>query len=292
VASPQAPSSEVIEHDSAARRGWTLRRRWALAAVVVLAVTTAVAFGLGRGRPMAPLSSARPGFDPQIGVSVFLCVRSSRNPSCGHANATRKQKDDIVTRLRTATAVREVRYESQQQAVDTFRNSPQNLPGKANVRAADLPDSYRLYLRSPSAAAAITTLAASLGGVDAAVDRIHHRKVPHGPQIGVSVFFCISGTFSPLCHRSAAIEAQKQAVLARIHSLPEVAQVQYQSADQALINFRLEFGEADSNGVSQGDLPDSYRLYLRSPSDASTVVRALTGLPGVEQVVDNTTKGP
>jgi hypothetical protein len=30
--------------------------------------------------------------------------------------------------------------------------------------------------------------------------------------------------------------------------------------------------------------------YLRSPSDAATVVRALTGLPGVDQVVDNTAK--
>jgi cell division protein FtsX len=261
-----------------------------VAAVALLAVMTAIAFGLGRDRPMAPLASARPGFDPQIGASVFLCVRSSRNPSCGHANATRKQKDDIVTRLRTATAVREVRYESQQQALNNYRNSPKNLPDKAKIRAADLPDSYRLYLRSPSAAASITTLAASLGGVDQANDHIHRQEIPHGPQIGVSVFFCAPGTFSPLCHRSAAAEAQKQAVLARIHSLSEVAKVQYESTDQALINFRLEFGESASHGLSRGDLPDSYRLYLRSPSDAATVVRALTGLPGVDQVVNNTAK--
>jgi cell division protein FtsX len=263
-----------------------------VAAVALLAVTTAVvvAFGLGRGRPMAPLSSARPGFDPQIGVSVFLCVRSSRNPSCGHTNATRAQRDDIVTRLRTATAVREVRYESQQQAVDNYRNSPQSLPDKANVAAAGLPDSYRLYLRSPSAAAGIATLAASLGGVDQVLDQVHRQKIPHGPQIGVSVFFCTSRTFEMPCHYSAAVEAQKQAVLARIHSLSEVAKVQYESADQALINFRLEFGESHSNGLKQGDLPDSYRLYLRSPSDAATVVRALTGLPGVDRVVNNTAK--
>ena len=263
-------------------------RRWVLPAIGGAAL---LAFAVGLTvviwpRDPGPPPPARPGLDPNVGVTVFFCTRATGNASCGHNDATPAQKKAILARLRSAKAVRQIRYESQAQALRNYKERFKDR--KVARKPADIPDSYAVYLRRGSDASAVAAMAVTMPGVDGASDRIHHKLVRRGPQIDVSIFFCVPTSPNPDCRHQEATPTQREAVRNRINTLAGVRELRYESQAEAFKNFMATYADEPgvSGAVEPGDIPDSFQLYLQDPAGSATVARRFRGLPGVDAVVD------
>jgi cell division transport system permease protein len=86
----------------------------------------------------------------------------------------------------------------------------------------------------------------------------------------------------------AATEAQRADVEQALRSNPEVAEVFYETREQAYQQFReyYEGNEPILNSTSVEMMQDSFRVKLKNPEEYEGVVSAVSGMPGVEQVQD------
>ncbi len=83
-------------------------------------------------------------------------------------------------------------------------------------------------------------------------------------------------------------QADSDRILAKLNAMPEVAQVRYESKQQAYERFQALFANQPDlvNNVSANALPASYRVKLADPSQFRVIYAQIFGQPGVEQVVD------
>lgn len=98
--------------------------------------------------PLAPPSAApSPSGSTAPKVSVFLCVKTSANPTCEHKDATEPQKRAIRSRLEALPQVRVVEFENTAQTPERverrFRSSPQL---SRMLKSGDIPESFRVTL--------------------------------------------------------------------------------------------------------------------------------------------------
>lgn len=107
----------------------------------------------------------------------------------------------------------------------------------------------------------------------------------------ISVFLCLGrSTSNPACgHRDATV-AEKAAIQQKIMSLPQVNAVEYESKEKAFVRFMHAFRNKPGlvSATKVGDIPDSFRLRLRNQGLSQPVTAAITGMPGVDQIVDET----
>ncbi|RAY12209.1 ABC transporter permease [Actinomadura craniellae] len=107
-------------------------------------------------------------------------------------------------------------------------------------------------------------------------------------KIEVSIFLCNKVSSNTQCGKADATQEQKNQIKQTLDGLSQVAEVTYESKDQAFARFRESF--ASTPGFTQsarpGDIPDSYRVRLKNPQEYKEVVDAVYGMPGVDQVVN------
>ncbi len=130
--------------------GSGLRRNVSMAVSVVL-VTMVSMFLLGLGLLAQRQADTMKGYwYDRIQVSIYLCTADSRQPNCENTAVTEAQKAAIERQLKALPEVKQVFFESEQEAFDRFRQQFRNSPIAGNVQVGDIPQSLRVQLNDPT----------------------------------------------------------------------------------------------------------------------------------------------
>lgn len=106
-------------------------------------------------------------------------------------------------------------------------------------------------------------------------------------KIEVSVYLCGSLSESPSCSGGVVTADQRLAIQQDLTALPVVQNVYYESQSEAFTRFEERFkNSAIAQNVTQDQLPESFRVKLKDPTQYQVVVSAFTGRPGVDVVQD------
>lgn len=106
-------------------------------------------------------------------------------------------------------------------------------------------------------------------------------------KIEVSVYLCGSLSDSPSCAAGPVTADQRLSIQSDLKALPVVQEVFYESQQQAFVRFKERFKDsAIAQNVTADQLPESFRVKLKDPTQYSVVVSAFTGRPGVDLVQD------
>ncbi len=130
--------------------GSGLRRNVSMAISVVL-VTMVSMFLLGLGLLAQRQADTMKGYwYDRIQVSIYLCTDDSRQPNCENTAVTDAQKAAIQSQLKALPEVKQVFFESEQEAFDRFKQQFRNSPIAGNVQVGDIPQSLRVQLNDPT----------------------------------------------------------------------------------------------------------------------------------------------
>ena len=106
-------------------------------------------------------------------------------------------------------------------------------------------------------------------------------------KIEVSVFLCGSLSESSSCASGPVTNVQRQAIESDLKALPVVQSVFYESQAQAYQHFQERFkGSAIAQNVTPDQLPESFRVKLKDPTQFPVVQSAFSGRPGIDTVQD------
>ncbi len=151
--------------------GSGLRRNLSMAVSVVL-VTMVSMFLLGLGMLAQRQADTMKGYwYDRIQVSIYLCTANSLQPNCENRPVTEAQKAAIQDQLEALPEVKDVFYESEQEAYDRFKQQFRNSPIAGNVEVGDIPQSLRVQLTDPTKYAVVTSQFEGAPGVATVQDQ-------------------------------------------------------------------------------------------------------------------------
>ena len=109
-------------------------------------------------------------------------------------------------------------------------------------------------------------------------------------KIEVSVFLCGTLSESPSCSGGIITSGQRLQIQQDIQNMPVVESVFYESQSQAFVRFQERFKDsAIAQNVTADQLPESFRVKLKDPTQFAIIVSAFSGRPGVDVVQDQRT---
>jgi cell division transport system permease protein len=109
-------------------------------------------------------------------------------------------------------------------------------------------------------------------------------------KIEVSVFLCGTLSESPTCAAGVVTSEQRTSIKADLEALSVVDSVFYESQTEAFDRFKERFkNSAIAQNVTADQLPESFRVKLKDPTQFDVVVSAFSGRPGVDIVQDQRT---
>ena len=106
-------------------------------------------------------------------------------------------------------------------------------------------------------------------------------------KIEVSVYLCGSLSDTPSCVGGIVTQEQRLSIKSDLDALPVVQSVFYESQSEAFVRFQERFKDsAIAQNVTPDQLPESFRVKLKDPTQYAVVVSAFSGRPGVDVVQD------
>lgn len=106
-------------------------------------------------------------------------------------------------------------------------------------------------------------------------------------KIEVSVYLCGTLSESPSCANGVVTPAQRLQIQQDLKALPVIETVFYESQSEAFKHFQERFkNSAIAQNVTVDQLPESFRVKLKDPTQYQVVVSAFSGRPGVDVVQD------
>lgn len=109
----------------------------------------------------------------------------------------------------------------------------------------------------------------------------------------VAIYMCTDFSTLGGCDQQAASPDQKVAIEQRLQSTtlaPYIDRYYFEDRDQAFINFREQFKDsAVVDLVSPELLPETFWVNLVDPTQSELIFESISGLPGVESVIDQRT---
>jgi cell division transport system permease protein len=109
-------------------------------------------------------------------------------------------------------------------------------------------------------------------------------------KIEVSVFLCGNLSDSPSCANGVVTAAQRLTIQQDLQEMSVVDSVFYESQSEAFTRFQERFKDsAIAQNVTADQLPESFRVKLKDPTQFSVIVSAFSGRPGVDVVQDQRT---
>lgn len=106
-------------------------------------------------------------------------------------------------------------------------------------------------------------------------------------KIEVSVYLCGALSDSPSCAGGVVTSDQRLEIQTDLEALPVVDTVYYESQSEAFDRFQERFKDsAISQNVTANQLPESFRVKLKDPTQFAVVQSAFSGRPGVDVVQD------
>ncbi|NUW43654.1 permease-like cell division protein FtsX [Nonomuraea rhodomycinica] len=276
----------------------------AATAVWVLGVGTAgsvAASSAGEGAAAAPWTQTLRRAD----VSVFLCTgREERDDFCHGRPTGERQKRTLAVSLRKVPGVAKVTFEDRKAAYKRFRKAFADQPDiVAKVRPEDVPESYQITVRKGTKLAKVVGAAKRMPGVALVSDRTmtggydltDDKNTDH-----VVVFLCGASSLasSSACEkyeksktskRGKGITAEDRDALEReIKAMPEVKKVHFEDQAEAYASFREAYADNKAllSATRKSDMPESFRIRLKSDADSPRVAAVLGERPGVAQAMD------
>ena len=109
-------------------------------------------------------------------------------------------------------------------------------------------------------------------------------------KIEVSVYLCGTLSESPSCAGGVVNEEQRFGIKGDLEALPVVQSIFYESQSEAYTRFQERFKDsAIAQNVTADQLPESFRVKLKDPTQYAVIVSAFSGRPGVDVVQDQRT---
>ena len=108
-------------------------------------------------------------------------------------------------------------------------------------------------------------------------------------RVEISVFLCVPDSRGGNCQAGeSATDAQRTEIEATLKGNPEVAEVFYETKEQAYAQFREYYANNDPilKATTVDKMQDSFRVKLKNPEEYQGVVSAVSGMPGVQLVQD------
>jgi cell division transport system permease protein len=106
-------------------------------------------------------------------------------------------------------------------------------------------------------------------------------------KIEVSVYLCGTLSESPSCAGGVVNEEQRLGIKGDLEALPVVQSIFYESQSEAYTRFQERFKDsAIAQNVTADQLPESFRVKLKDPTQYAVIVSAFSGRPGVDVVQD------
>lgn len=123
------------------------------------------------------------------------------------------------------------------------------------------------------------------------VKQVNHTRALWQSKVELSIYLCDNNPLSSQCANNGAATAPQTAqIAATLNKLPQVVQVTYHTQAENLRQFRKEFAydPVFIDSVLPGDIPASFQVKLKNAqTDAGPVTQAVTGMPGVDSVGDD-----
>jgi len=107
-------------------------------------------------------------------------------------------------------------------------------------------------------------------------------------KVEISVYLCGESSQAVTCNGAPVSEAQRNQLLTDLEATPQVAEVFYESQEQAYELFQEKFQDSPDlvDNVTAEALPESFRVKLEDPTQFEVVAGAFRGRPGIEEVQD------
>lgn len=108
-------------------------------------------------------------------------------------------------------------------------------------------------------------------------------------KVEISVFLCVPDSPGENCQPGeAATDAQRDEIEQVLRNNPEVAEVFYETKEQAYAQFQEYYANNEPilRSTSVDMMQDSFRVKLKNPEEYQGVISAVSGLPGVQLVQD------
>jgi cell division transport system permease protein len=123
------------------------------------------------------------------------------------------------------------------------------------------------------------------------VKQVNHTRSLWQSKVELSIYLCDNNPLSPQCTKNGpATKTQTGQIESTLRKLPQVVDVTYQSQTANLKQFKKEFAydPVFVASVLPGDIPASFQVKLKNAqTDAVPVTQAVTGMPGVDSVGDD-----
>jgi cell division transport system permease protein len=107
-------------------------------------------------------------------------------------------------------------------------------------------------------------------------------------RVELSVYLCTKFSQSPACAKNGATTpAELTSIQQTLSRMSQVSRVTYVPQPQAYQQFKQEFPSL-VNSVTSNDIPDYFQVKLKNTqTDTPIVLQTVGGMPGVDQIVDN-----
>jgi cell division transport system permease protein len=123
------------------------------------------------------------------------------------------------------------------------------------------------------------------------VKQVNHTRALWQNKVELSIYLCDNNPLSPQCTKNGpATDAQTAQIKSTLRRLPQVAGVSFRTQAQNLEQFKKQFADDPVfvQSVLPGDIPASFQVKLENAqADAAPVSAAVTGMPGVDSVGDD-----
>jgi len=143
-----------------------------IALIVVVAISLSL---LGTGLLFVKqVDRTRTYWQSKVEISIYLCTADSANTTACHGAVTEQQQQQLSQTLRSMPQVEKVTYVTQAQAYALFKQDFSNDPSYVStVKETDMPPSFEVKLRNPSADYGIVASAVTgAPGVDSVIDEM------------------------------------------------------------------------------------------------------------------------
>jgi cell division transport system permease protein len=130
---------------------WIGLRRNLSIAVSVMLVTMVSVYLMGVGfLAQREVDTLKGYWYDRIQVSIFMCGKDSLDANCDGKTVTQEQRDALRAQLdQMKPLVKNVYYESEQQAFDRFKEQYRNSPLSDYLQVGDIPQNFRVQLSDP-----------------------------------------------------------------------------------------------------------------------------------------------
>ncbi|MFC7386957.1 permease-like cell division protein FtsX [Sphaerisporangium rhizosphaerae] len=270
---------EEVPDDPGARR----RRPVVVAIVMVLLAGLGVGAWVLRRTEAGPLPPPDAPWPTTGEASVFLCGSGSAQDNCDGRAIMAAQRLMVERTLRGLPEVSAVRFQSRAETLKDFKKAwALSATAREAFRESDMPESFVVDLTSTGD---FLRKVETLPGVS----NVYVRGTSFwAGKADVAIRLCprtAPGKNSPCLGRGEASAAEKATIYQTLRDLDGIGAIYLEDRRHATKDaFWAMFARSPDDTKLFAYIPESYHLVLDGPGAVDRVRRAVSGLPGVNNI--------